>query len=403
MRPRICLLAVPLAFLLTILLPASPAAGQGRSVEYLETTRIEASGTLGALVAMGDDEEPSRRAVHVLDTRVRMDSDDGTSILFDAASLEWTILMHETQDYMTFTLSDMREMTAQTADAMEQTRSEAEAEMEASREEMEAAMAEAERTMEASVEHVARGESRDVLGYPAERHHVIVTVENADDIQGAENVEDGALMVVLDLWLSPELARENPLYVDPDHPEENPLYQAMMENSEVQATSEEMAEQLEAAFGSDDAEEGAVMYTMVDPRVGAAMEEAFVELSNLEGEAVITTTTVAVVPPTVERDVEVILAWEPESMGDQIQGSASEAAMDAARDAVRGFTRGVFGGDDDEAEVDEEDLIIRPLFRTTTELLDVRRGEAPSPDLFQIPEGYTPREMPALPADPGGR
>lgn len=396
--------AIPLfsAFLLVWPLAApQPASAQGTSVEYVEETRIEAAGTLGALMGMAEDDEPSVRAVHVLGSQIRMDYDDESSVLFDAGELEWTMLLHEPRQYMTFTMQDFREMSAQMADAMEESRAEAEAEMDASREETEEAMAEAEATLDATVEHVDTGETREIHGYSAQRHHIVVTVENADDIQGAEDVEDGALMVVLDLWLSEELARENPLWIDPENPEANPIYRAMMENPEVQATAEDMSEQLEATFGSDDAGEGAVLYTMVDPRVGAAMEEAFAELAELEGEAVMTSTTVAVVPATVERDADVILAWEPESMGDEIQGNATEAALEAARDAVSGLTRGLVGGDDED-EVDEEDLVIQPLFRTTTEIVDVRRGGEPTPDLFSIPDEYTLLEMSAPSTDPSG-
>lgn len=90
-------------------------------------------------------------------------------------------------------------------------------------------------------------------------------------------------------------------------------------------------------------------------------------------------------------------------MGDQMRGQASEAAQNAAREAARGavrnLTRGVFGrggGDPPEPEVAEDDLVIRPLFRVTSESSDVRVGGPPSPDLFVIPEGYRQIEMPAM-------
>jgi hypothetical protein len=406
------------ALLALLLAPAlvQPAAAQGRSIEYVEATSIEASGLLGAILARSSGSETTR-SVHVLGTQVRTD-DGSSSMIFDAGAREWTILLHDTQNYMTFSMGDVQAMTEQLMEAMREGHAMQDAmeegvdqELEASLAELEEALAEAQRTVQASVEHVATGQTRQMLGHPAERHHIIVTVEGADDIQGAEDVEGGALVLVLDLWLSRELARENPLFVDPDRPHENPIYQALMEDPETQEWAEQMALELEAMFGGEDGDTGSLTtFAMVDPRVGAAMGEALEALAQMDGEPVVTATTVAVVPPTVEMDTDLILAWEPESMGDQIRGEANEAAREAAasaaREAISGLTRGFLGrrgGDDEEeAEVPEEELIIRPLFRMTTELVDVRRGGEPTPDMFVIPEGYTPLSMPQATGEPGG-
>lgn len=401
------------AFLTLLLAPtlAPPAAAQGTSIEYVETASIEASGLLGAILARSSGSETTR-SVHVLGTRVRTDDGSSSSTIFDTGAREWTILLHETRNYMTFSMGDLQAMTEQMMEAMREGHAMQEGvdeELEASRAELEEALAEAQRTVQASVEHVATGQTRQMVGHPAERHHIIVTVESADDIQGAEDVDGGALVVVLDLWLSRELARENPLYVDPDRPQENPIYQALMEDPEMQEWAEEMALELEAMFGGQEGDAGSLAtFAMVDPRVGAAMGEALEALARMDGEPVVTSATVAVVPPTVEMDTELILAWEPESMGDQIRGEANdaarEAAASAAREAISGLTRGFLGrggGDEEEAEVPEEDLIIRPLFRMTTELVDVRRGGAPTPEMFVIPEGYTPLTMPQASGEPG--
>jgi hypothetical protein len=395
-------------FVLPLLLPA-PVEGQGRSVEYTEVHRIEAAGLLGALLARSGDQTETR-AVHVLDARMRTD-DGSSSMIFDAEAREWILLYHDEEMYMRFSLGDLQEMTAEARRSMreqyqelDELGQEMEEDMRQSQAELREAMDEAERTMDLSVEHRATGERQSVHGYAAERHQLILTLEEAEGIQGAEDVEGGSMVVVLDMWMSEELARENPLYVDPNDPSSNPFYEAMMADPSFQEFAEEMAASFEGGAG-----EGLEMFAMIDPRVGAALGEAFESLSQVDGMPVRSATVVAVLPPAVELDTDALLAWEPASMGDQIRGEASdaarEAAMGAAREAVSGLTRGLFGrggGGDEEAEVPEEELIIRPLFRMTTEVTEVRSAGTPDPSLFTIPEGYREFSFAAIEGMPDG-
>jgi hypothetical protein len=389
--PTMGLLAA-LTLLVPLLLP-DPALAQGRSFEYTEVTTVEASGLLGAMLSRAGGSE-ERRGIHVLDTRLR--SDEGsTSMIFDAAAAEWTILEHDSRTYMTFSLADFQQAMAAMQgqmDDVEAAMQEMEAELAEAQAELEAAMAEARETMTLSVDIVNTGQQDRVRGYAANRHQIIVTLEDAEGIQGAEDVEGGALVLAMDIWASEELARENPLYEWHDDPAQNPFYQAMMENPAFQ----EMAEE----WQSTDLGGSMEAFAMVDPRMGAALGEALEQLSEIQGMPVRTTSVVAVLPPAVELDTELLLAWEPSTMGDQLRGAASdaarEAARDAARDAVRGLTRGLRGrrgGGEEEPEVREEDLVIRPLVRVTTEVVEVHGGGVPGPELFQVPEGYQPLSL----------
>lgn len=412
--PRIGLLA-GLALAAPLLTAPQPASAQGASFEYTEITTLEASGMMGALLGRAGGTE-EKRGVHVLDTRLR--SDDGsTSMIMDAAAGEWVILNHDTRTYMTFTLEDfqhMMEMSAEHMDELERSLQEMEAEVEEARAEHEAAMEEARQAMTVSVDVVNTGERDRIQGYDADRYHVIVKVEEAEGIEGTRDVEGGALVVVLDVWSSQELARQNPLYEGHGEGGANVFAEAMMENPAFQ----EMAEDWERRFEGGDMSESAHVFAMIDPRVGAALEEAMEKLSEIDGMAVKTTTVVALLPPAVELDTELLLAWQPSSMGDELRGEASEAAQEAARDAareaargaVRGLTRGIFGGggddeEEDEPEIDEEELVIQPLVRVTTELLDVIAAGTPTPDMFEIPADYQEMQMPMFgpPAEgPGG-
>lgn len=391
--------------LLPMLAPAQEAqAQQGTSVEYTEVTQFQMAGFLGQLLARGAGGEEVN-AIHVLDTKLRTDTGDA-SMIFDAEAGQWILLYHDMEAYMTWDMADVREMTAELNRAMEEARADMDAEMaewEANQAEMEAAMAEAQAQMDVSVEYVDKGERQTINGYEAERHQIIVRVEDAGDIEGAREVEGGALVLLLDLWLSDELARAHPLYAGHGEGGDNPFVQALMANPEYQ----EMVEEMTAGMEPGNPGGQLTLFAMVDPRVGAAMDEALEQLAELDGMAVRTTSVVALLPPQVEMDTELLVSWEPASMGDELQGQASEAAREAARDAarsaVRGLTRGLFGGgddDDEEAEIDEEELVIQPLLRYTTEVIDVRSAGVPTPEMFVIPEGYT--ELPYGPGQMGG-
>jgi hypothetical protein len=378
-----------LAFLLVPLLSAPEAQAQGTSVEFTEVSELQMAGFLGALLARQAGGE-SVHTIHVLDTKMRSDVDDASTI-FDAEAAEWHILYHDMEAYQSFGLADFREM----GDELRRAREEAEAELEAHEAEMEAnreAMEEARREMDVSVDYRDMGERETINGFAADRHQVIVRVEDAGDVEGAEEVEGGALVLVLDMWLSEELARQNPLYAGHGDGADNPFVQALMNNPEYQEWMEEFSSSMEPGNPGGEL----TLFAMVDPRVGAAMDEALTELAQLDGMAVRTTSVVALLPPQAELDTDVLIAWRPDSMGDRIQGEASdaarEAAVDAARSAVRGLTRGLLGrggGDDEEeAEIDEEELVIQPLLRYTTEVTGVRTTGTPTPDMFFVPEGY---------------
>lgn len=378
---------IPLVLLTLLALPSpavSQVGAQGASVEYTEARDLQAAGFLGAMLARAhNDDGPHLHAIHVLGPRLR--SDDGsTSTIFDAEAGEWIILDHDQQTYMSFSLADMRQMSEQMTQTMREAEDEWDPETQA---EMEEAMAEAEATMEVDVEYIDMAETRQINGYSADRHQIIVRVEGAEGVEGAEDVDDGSLVVVLDVWLSEDLAREHPLWEGHGEGADNPFYQALMENPEYQ----EMAREWESTFEPGTMEGELTVFAMVDPRVGAAMSEALEEMAELDGSAVRTTAVVAILPPAVELDTEMLVAWEPASMGDRLQGQASDAALEAARSAARDMVRGFLGrrgGGDEEPQVAEEELVIQPLLRYTTEVLEVQRGEPPTPEMFTIPEGY---------------
>ncbi|TVR65747.1 MAG: hypothetical protein EA422_03465 [Gemmatimonadales bacterium] len=395
------LVLLVLAGFALVMSPGKAQAQQGTSVEFTEVTSMQAAGFLQLIARRAGGE--STHTIHVLGAKMRVDDDDASTIM-DAEELRWLLLFHDMEAYMEFGIGDVPDMMAAMEEAMAQAEAELEAELadaDMDREELEAAMAEAQATMDVSVEYVNTGESQVINGYAADRHQVIVRVEGAADVEGAEEIEGGALVVVLDMWLSEELARENPLYIGHGDGADNPFVQALLANPQYQ----EMVDEISAGFEPGNPSSELMVFGMVDPRIGAAMDEAVTQLAELDGMAVRTTSVVALLPPQVELDTELLLAWTPDGMGDQIAGAATEAARQAARDAAAGAARDAIrgavggrmgrlarrgGGDDEpeEAEVAEEDLVIQPLLRWNSEVTQVRTVGVPTPDMFVIPAGY---------------
>ena len=401
--------------------PAQAQAQQGTSVEFTEVTSMQAAGFLQLLARRAGGE--SSHTIHVLGAKMRVDEDDASTIM-DAEELRWLLLFHDMEAYMEFGIGDMRDMMEALDDAMAEAMADLEQELEDAemdREELEAAMAEAQATMDVNIEYVNTGETQTINGWAADRHQVIVRVEGVAEVEGAEEIEGGALVVVLDMWLSEELARESPLYFGHGDGADNPFVQALLANPEYQ----EMIEEISAGFEPGNPSSELALFAMVDPRVGAAMDEAVSQLAELDGMAVRTTSVVALLPPQVELDTELLLSWTPDGMGDQIVGAATEAAREAAREAAAGAARDAIrgavggrlgrlararGGDDEpeEAEVPEEELVIQPLFRWNSEVTQVRTVGVPTPDMFLIPAGYRDfseamREMMQNPGATGAR
>ncbi len=401
--------------------PAQAQAQQGTSVEFTEVTSMQAAGFLQLLARRAGGE--SSHTIHVLGAKMRVDEDDASTIM-DAEELRWLLLFHDMEAYMEFGIGDMRDMMEALDDAMAEAMADLEQELEDAemdREELEAAMAEAQATMDVNIEYVNTGETQTINGRAADRHQVIVRVEGVAEVEGAEEIEGGALVVVLDMWLSEELARESPLYFGHGDGADNPFVQALLANPEYQ----EMIEEISAGFEPGNPSSELALFAMVDPRVGAAMDEAVSQLAELDGMAVRTTSVVALLPPQVELDTELLLSWTPDGMGDQIVGAATEAAREAAREAAAGAARDAIrgavggrlgrlararGGDDEpeEAEVPEEELVIQPLFRWNSEVTQVRTVGVPTPDMFLIPAGYRDfseamREMMQNPGATGAR
>ncbi len=389
-----------LAFSATLALafvPPSQLSGQDQSVTWTEVTRIEAPGSLGVLIqAMpgGADARESQHGIHVMGNRIRHDR-GSVSTIMDMDERRWTTVDHQDQSYTSIGPEEMEAMVSafgdvadEIAEELQLEADEAEAEWEEAMEQMRLAMEEATAGMEVRLDSRATGERRDFHGFPAEGHRITGEVELQEEVQGLDNGEGGTLVILVDLWQSAD-------FPNPDRIAEE-WAQQLAQDERMQGLAEEMADAVEPLTGAFGPEALAAW----DPRIAAGVAQISEALETLEGVTVQRVVRVAMVPEGASLDEEALLAWDPESMGSQLQSAAGDAARDAAGDAAReamgGLTGGLFGGGgDDEEEEAEESPETRPLLRISTELEGVELGEA-SPELFEPGAGYSERPLPTF-------
>ncbi len=378
--------------LLATLIAAPMAEAQDRSLTWTRTTQLEVPGDIGLLLRAlpgGLDTRQSEHGIHLSGSRLREDGPSGSMIL-DLEERRWTSLDHDARVYTSMSFDQSIEMARQMMTGMDGEMEEARAEWraaleedreerEAMMEELHAAMAEVAEELTLDIDVRSTGERRSFGGYAAERTLLVATMGVAEGVEGMEEGA-GELAFVADLWLSTDFPTGDELHAQ--------WAREMAQDPELRGFAEEMAAAFAPAEGF--ASESLAMW---DPRLAAGLERIAERITEMEGTSVRTVTSVAFVPAGTALDTEALLAWEPASMGGRVRDAAVGQAREAARGAVRGLTRGLMGGRDREAE-EEKEPELQPLFRLTTEIVEVRDLGAPAPDLFGIPAGYSERTLP---------
>ena len=395
------LLLLPVALLL---LPASGEAQQGRSVEWTETSRLELPGTLGILIRALPGVSGERESHHALHHSggILVSVDGSSTTILDMEERRWVAVDHEDESYISMSFEEsaaaMQEMMAVMDEARagaEEALREAEADREAAMAEMRQAMEEAQVEFTFRVNTETTGRTETINGLRAQQHFLTTEIESTGGVDGVEGADDGTLAFVVELWQSDEFPDFDEIYEE--------WARQMVADPAIQQMAEEMAESLEPMTG----EEGWEMLALWNPGVAAGIKQLAEAMESLDGTTVRSVTHIAFVPRGLTLNRGELLAWEPDSMGDQLRGqagaAAQEAARDAARSALRGATRGFLGrgGGDQEPEA-EEAPAVRPLLRMTQEKANIRVGPVDrSSPIFQVPEGYQPRAIPTL-GDLGG-
>ena len=286
----------------------------------------------------------------------------------------------------------MREMVAAMDSARasaEEALREAEMDRDAAMAEMRQAMAAAQSEFTFRIETETTGRTEAINGLRARQHFLTTEVESTGGVDGVEGADEGTLAFVVELWQSDEFPDMEDIYAD--------WARDMSSDPALQQMAEEMAESLEPMTGED----GWEMLALWNPGVAAGIQQLSEAMETLDGATIRSVTHIAFVPRGVNLDRGELMAWEPDSMGDQLRGQAGvvaqEAARDAARSALRGATRGFLGrgGGTDTAPEVLEAPAVRPLLRMTREKANIRVGPVDrSSPVFQIPEGYQQRAIP---------
>lgn len=383
---------------LLLFLPGPGEAQQGRSVEWTETSQLELPGSLGILIRALPGISGERESHHALyqSGGVLVSVDGSSTTILDLEERRWVAVDHGDESYVSMSFEEsaaaMREMVAVMDSARagaEEALREAEVERDAIMAEMHQAMAAAQSEFTFRVNAETTGRTETINGLRAQQHFLTTEVESTGGVEGVEDTDEGTLAFVVELWQSDEFPQAEDIYAEWTRElESDPAFQQM---------AEEMAESMEPVTGG----EGWEALAMWNPGVAAGIQQLAEAMEALDGTTIRSVTHIAFVPRGVSLDRGELMAWEPDSMGDQLRGQAGavaqEAARDAARSALRGATRGFLGrgGGDDPAPEVERTPVVRPLLRMTREKENIRVGPAdPSLPVFQIPEGYQQRALP---------
>lgn len=381
---------------------------QERSVTWTSTTQLEVAGDLGALFGAfpsGIDSRRSEHGLHLTRRTLRQDEGSASSIV-DLDERRLITIDHEARLYMTMdldrSLALVRQMAAQAEGGEgeeggewrlaleEELRAGLEETRGAVLEEVRAATDEISEELDFELDVRSTGETRAFGGYSSSRHLVTVQIGVGEGLGGMVDAGPGRIAFVADLWQST------------DFPSADRLLAAWVREMARELDFEGFADEIPGlALPTAKAPDAAAL-ALWDPRVADGLGRLSDVLTEIEGTALRTVTSVAFVPDGVPMDPEAILAWESAGLGERARQAAAEGARDAARGALRSLTRGALGRDrEPEPELEEApEATWRPLFRLITEITDIRDRNVPDPDLFRIPADYGERQV-SRPA-PGG-
>lgn len=337
-----------------ILVLSLPLAAQ--DLTYVQTTRVEFGGSMGAVMNMVPGlEDASRETVYLQGTRMRRDSEDRSTIT-DWATGEMIIINHAERTFVRMNWADIAEAMTQAMEGGFPTAEDAAEE---------ADQPEPGPTFTTTFDVDQTDRTERIAGYQAKQVVMTMEVEGEMPPEGAEENElsQGAMAVVSELWLSTDF----------------PEWAIMQE------AREQMAEGFRAmAFGGERGESFGGM--SMDPRIEVALRENQEALASLEGIGMKTIVSFVSVPFELELDVQTVLAQSDQELASGMGSLAAESAASAARGAL-GRLGSRFGrGRKEEPEEPEPAQSI--FMRTTTEIGEVDNG-ALDDSVFAPPEGYT--------------
>lgn len=357
-------------------LPTSVAA---QSLRYTSTTKAELSGAVGRMVSMmGGLGKPTVETTSIQGAKIRRD-DEKTSDIMDWDDGTVTMLDHDSRTFMRFKFADMAQAMADAMKNAQGAQAQAQAQAEAARKEAEAQQDQNPQvTFDLEMSTDRTGKHETIAGYDAEEViltgliHAKQTAEAAAEAGEAEP-QQMDMAIVTDLWLST------------DFPEQQLV--AQMQGEAMQQFQESGAAQEMAA-----SMQGLTAY---DPRIEGAWQKNLDALKELDGTALRTTMHFVLVQPGMTLDRDKVLAEADKSLSSDVAGAAAASAEGAAKKAIGGLAgRFGFGKKKEEPKEEKQPEPSQVVFmRIESQVTDVSTDPL-DPSVFQVPDGYTERQMP---------
>lgn len=330
---------------------AGPMALEAQDVQYETVSRVDFPGAMGTAMRiasrLGGGSSETVETTYIKGRKMRTDS-DGSSTIFDLEAGRFTMLDHEARTYSTFTI-----------DEMVQRAQEGVSEAGNRREEMNDSGDEARVDFRFNVDDT--GERERVSGYDARRFLLTMEMEAEARPEGETEMRQAGTMVVLtDMWASRDI----------------PVFQA-------QSAFEDNSAQRWADAGASITEGFAAAFAD-DPRVQVAFEQSMEEARKIEGMTVKSVTRFITVAPGQRFDRTLAIEGEAES--------GPSLAQQAGRAAVGGLMGRLGRRSQPQEPAEPAEPTQATFFTVTSEIRNVSTTSL-DPSLFEVPAGYTERQM----------
>ncbi len=312
----------------------SETTAQTRSLTWTETTRVEVPGVLGGILSTFGITDPkeSQAAFHVRGRRY-LQEDGQTSTMIDLENGRWVMVDHNERSYLTLTFDELTQMSAEAEERFREAAQNAgnDPQTSAEREELRRTLEEADARLEVRVRSEPGGQRQRIGGVNASQHFVITDFEATAVPEGMDQREGGSMVFLTELWTTEEVPSAEALLQD--------MAKEMANDPRFREMSAEIAESARGA-GADMAN----VLGMWNSQVGVGMKRAAEEIDAIPGTMVRSTTTIAMVPLGMDINRNELMAWTPQTTGEQLRGEAAGAARSAVADAARSAISGLFGG-----------------------------------------------------------
>lgn len=339
-----------------------PAVALAQGVRWESTGNVEFGGALGLIARRAGSSDV--RSTYALQSGRWLIDSESSGTIYNYGAGTFTIIDHEDRTYFTTSLSDVAQAlearAAEARDRIDEARAEAGSDA--------GTTEQAEVDLEVNVSVDRPGDRQTVEGYEAERFIITVEIGGEAASAGEGPMAGGSMVLLNDVWTRRDFPADR-------------LRREMFEANPAWADPEELRQ---AGAGIQEA-------FAFDGRIEVAMNASAAELEQVGGHALLSRTSLVLVPPGATLDQVADFAAYDQPLGLDVKGAAAAAGNDAAADAVRGaLGRLGFGKKQEDEEAKQPAPVQTVIMRLTDRVTAVEEGDLP-PHTFQPPAGYQER------------